>query len=81
MWEDFKKFLEKANVVGLALAVIVGGDELAAGTLVERCAVPGVRERFYAITTAHRHRMELLEQLLSRSNEGASQGPAAATAP
>ncbi|MBK6485291.1 MAG: MscL family protein [Gemmatimonadetes bacterium] len=25
MWVDFKKFLEKANVVGLALAVIVGG--------------------------------------------------------
>ena len=32
MWEDFKKFLEKANVVGLALAVIVGG---AAGGLVK----------------------------------------------
>jgi large conductance mechanosensitive channel len=31
MWADFKKFLEKANVVGLALAVIVGG---AAGGLV-----------------------------------------------
>jgi large conductance mechanosensitive channel len=32
MWEDFKKFLEKANVVGLALAVIVGG---AAGAVVK----------------------------------------------
>lgn len=32
MWEDFKKFLEKANVVGLAMAVIVGG---AAGSLVK----------------------------------------------
>ncbi len=32
MWEDFKRFLEKANVVGLALAVIVGG---AAGGLVK----------------------------------------------
>jgi large conductance mechanosensitive channel len=32
MWEDFKKFLLKANVVGLALAVIVGG---AAGALVK----------------------------------------------
>lgn len=31
MWEDFKKFLLKANVVALALAVIVGG---AAGALV-----------------------------------------------
>lgn len=31
MWNDFMKFLLKANVVGLALAVIVGG---AAGTLV-----------------------------------------------
>ena len=25
MWQDFQKFLLKANVVGLALAVIVGG--------------------------------------------------------
>lgn len=31
MWEDFRKFLLKANVVALALAVIVGG---AAGALV-----------------------------------------------
>ncbi|MGQ0650079.1 MAG: MscL family protein [Gemmatimonadaceae bacterium] len=31
MWSDFKAFLLKANVVGLALAVIVGG---AAGALV-----------------------------------------------
>ncbi|MCC6317052.1 MAG: MscL family protein [Gemmatimonadaceae bacterium] len=31
MWDDFKAFLLKANVVGLALAVIVGG---AAGGLV-----------------------------------------------
>ena len=31
MWEDFKKFLLKANVVALALAVVVGG---AAGALV-----------------------------------------------
>lgn len=31
MWQDFKKFLEQANVVGLALAVIVGG---AAGTII-----------------------------------------------
>jgi large conductance mechanosensitive channel len=32
MWEDFKAFLLKANVVALALAVIVGG---AAGALVK----------------------------------------------
>ena len=32
MWKDFKAFLLKANVVGLALAVIVGG---AAGALVK----------------------------------------------
>lgn len=31
MWTDFKSFLLKANVVGLALAVVVGG---AAGALV-----------------------------------------------
>jgi large conductance mechanosensitive channel len=31
MWQEFKAFLLKANVVGLALAVIVGG---AAGSLV-----------------------------------------------
>ena len=32
MWEEFKKFLLKANVVALALAVVVGG---AAGLLVK----------------------------------------------
>jgi large conductance mechanosensitive channel len=32
MWEEFKKFLLKANVVALALAVVVGG---AAGALVK----------------------------------------------
>lgn len=32
MWDEFKAFLLKANVVGLALAVIVGG---AAGALVK----------------------------------------------
>lgn len=32
MWKDFKTFLEKANVVGLALAVIVGG---AAGAVIK----------------------------------------------
>ncbi len=31
MWTEFKKFLEQANVVGLALAVIVGG---AAGSII-----------------------------------------------
>jgi LysR family transcriptional activator of nhaA len=36
-----------------------------------------LQERFYAITTVHRHRMELLERLLVRSNEGASAGQAA----
>ncbi len=32
MWQDFKSFMAKANVVGLALAVIVGG---AAGAIVK----------------------------------------------
>jgi large conductance mechanosensitive channel len=32
MWQDFKAFMAKANVVGLALAVIVGG---AAGAIVK----------------------------------------------
>ncbi len=63
------------------LPAVVVQDELKSGALVTVSQIAELQERFYAITTAHRHRMELLEQLLSRSNEGASQGPAAATAP
>lgn len=44
---------------------VVVRDELAAGTLVERCAVPGVRERFYAITTGRRFPNRWVKQLVS----------------
>lgn len=43
---------------------VVVRDELAAGTLVERCAVPGVRERFYAITTGRRFPNRWVKQLI-----------------
>ncbi|MBL8309027.1 MAG: LysR family transcriptional regulator [Burkholderiales bacterium] len=44
---------------------VVVRDELAAGTLLERCAVPGVRERFYAITTGRRFPNRWVKQLIS----------------
>jgi LysR family transcriptional activator of nhaA len=43
---------------------IVVVDELAAGTLVERCQVPEVREPFYAITRRRRFPHPLLRELL-----------------
>lgn len=44
---------------------VVVQDELKAGTLVTVAQLAGLEERFYAITTTHRHRMEMLERLLS----------------
>ena len=44
---------------------VVVRDELATGTLVERCAVSGVRERFYAITTGRRFPNRWVKQLVS----------------
>ena len=50
---------------------VVVQDELSSGVLVTVGELVELQERFYAITTTHRHRMETLEHLLSRSNEGA----------
>lgn len=52
---------------------VVVQDELSSGVLVTVGELVELQERFYAITTTHRHRMETLEHLLSRSNEGAIQ--------
>lgn len=48
---------------------VVVRDELAAGTLIERCTIPTITERFYAITTDRRFPHPLLKDLLSRSIE------------
>ncbi|PKM15072.1 MAG: LysR family transcriptional regulator [Gammaproteobacteria bacterium HGW-Gammaproteobacteria-2] len=53
---------------------VVVQDELRSGALVTVGHLDALQERFYAITTTHRHRMELLERLLLRSNAGAVQG-------
>ena len=45
---------------------VVVRDELAAGTLVERCTIPQIAERFYAITTQRRFPHPLLAELLER---------------
>ena len=55
---------------------VVVQDELKSGVLVTASQLVELQERFYAITTVHRHRMEMLERLLSHSNEGAIQGRA-----
>ncbi len=44
---------------------VVVQDELRSGTLVTVGQLAELQERFYAITTVHRHRIELLERLLS----------------
>jgi len=49
----------------LVPAVVVQ-DELAAGKLVERCRVPQLSERFFAITAQRRHPHPLLKDLLVR---------------
>jgi LysR family transcriptional activator of nhaA len=59
------------------LPAVVVQDELKSGVLVTVGQLEALQERFYAITTVHRHRMELLERLLVRSNEVASEGQAA----
>ena len=64
------------------LPAVVVQDELKSGVLVTVGQLDALQERFYAITTVHRHRMELLERLLVRSNEVASEGqPAPLTGP
>lgn len=47
------------------LPEVVVQDELQAGVLVTVGHSTALQEHFYAITTPHRHRIELLEQLLS----------------
>lgn len=49
------------------LPEVVVQDELRAGVLVKVGHSNALQERFYAITTPHRHRIELLEHLMSRS--------------
>jgi LysR family transcriptional regulator, transcriptional activator of nhaA len=43
---------------------VVVADELAAGTLVERCSIPQIQERFYAVTAQRRFPHPLLKRLL-----------------
>jgi LysR family transcriptional activator of nhaA len=47
------------------LPEVVVQDELSAGSLVCVGQSTGLQEHFYAITTPHRHRVELLERLLT----------------
>lgn len=58
------------------LPEVVVQDELRAGTLVVVCAETTLQERFFAITTPHRHRVELLDRLMPPAPSGAT-GPAA----
>ncbi|ALT78466.1 LysR family transcriptional regulator [Paucibacter sp. KCTC 42545] len=52
------------------LPQVVVQDELRAGTLVPVAQSSALQERFYAITTPHRHRIEALEHLMDRMPEG-----------
>lgn len=51
------------------LPEVVVQDELRTGILVTVGYSTALQERFYAITTPHRHRIEVLEQLLARTVE------------
>lgn len=53
------------------LPEVVVQDELRAGSLVTVGRSAQLQERFYAITTPHRHRMERLEQLLDSTTDPA----------
>jgi len=46
---------------------VVVQDELRSGSLVTVGQSPQLQERFYAITTPHRHRTDIVELLLSLS--------------
>ena len=47
------------------LPEVVVQDELRSGNLIRVGQAPQLQERFYAITTPHRHRTEVLERMLS----------------
>ena len=49
------------------LPEVVVQDELRAGVLVTVGRSTALQERFYAITTPHRHRIEVLERLMARA--------------
>lgn len=51
---------------------VVVQDELRSGSLVAVGQSPQLQERFYAITTPHRHRTDLVERLLSFSPENST---------
>jgi len=54
---------------------VVVQDELAARTLVERCSIPQIHERFYAITVARRFPHPLLKLLLQPGSAPSPAGP------
>ena len=51
------------------LPEVVVQDELRSGALVTVGQSTALQERFYAITTPHRHRIEVLERLMARAPE------------
>lgn len=56
---------------------VVVRDELAAGTLVERCTIAQLHEDFYAITTRRRFAHPALREMLGLASGAASDPPAA----
>ncbi len=52
------------------LPEVVVQDELLAGVLVTVGRSSALQERFYAITTPHRHRIDVLENLMARTPSG-----------
>lgn len=63
-----------------AVPDVVVQDELRAGVLTRVGRSPGLEERFYAITTPHRYRLDMLQRLLPEQWHGGGR-PAAAVPP
>lgn len=54
---------------------VVVRDELAAGTLEERCSIPQLHEDFYAITTRRRFAHPALREMLGLGTDGSQRPP------
>jgi LysR family transcriptional activator of nhaA len=59
------RLIARESTAVTLVPTLVVRDELRAGTLVERCAIPEIAERFYAITTSRRFPNRWVKQLIA----------------
>ncbi len=63
------RLLARDSGVAAVLPKVVVRDEVAGGTLVEYCALPGVYENFYAISVKRHFQKPLIRELLARRGQ------------